>query len=117
MPEEKVASAPKGLTPEQVKERTVSGQMPMMYFNYVRVANSFFDIRLFFGQGNITPQGQHEFHEQLCVSMSLEFAKVLRDSLFAQLEEYEKNFGHIRKPPVPVTTRSTNGSEKKEHRK
>lgn len=115
---EKVTSTT-GLTPEQVKERTVSGNLPMMYFNYVRVASSFFDMRLFFGQGNITPKGEHTFQEELCVSMSIEFAKILRDNITSQLDAYEKNFGNIRPAPTQTTTEShsVKEAEKKERKK
>ena len=102
----------KALTPEQVRERTVSGQVPLMYFNYVRVASSFFDMRLYFGQGNISPQGEHSFQEELCVAMSMEFAKLLRDNINSQLEVYEKKFGALRKVPVVSETEFHPGDKK-----
>jgi hypothetical protein len=107
------------LTSEQVKEHTVSGQMPMMYFNYARVASSFFDMRIFFGSGNITPKSEHTFQEELCVAISLEFARQLRDNISSQLEAYEKNFGKLRS--VPTRTETTidkpNGTKRKERGK
>jgi uncharacterized protein DUF3467 len=104
------------LTPEQVKERTTSGQMPMMYFNYARVATSFFDVRIYFGQGNISPTGEHTFQEELCVVCSLEFAKQVRDNMTSQIEAYEEKFGTLRKPPTPPTPAS-NGGAKRTHKK
>ena len=85
------------LTPDQVRERTIqSPQMPMMYFNYVRIANSFYDFRLFFGNGSITARGEQTFTEEVCVTLSPEMAKLLRDSLTQQLQSYDEKFGHIR---------------------
>jgi hypothetical protein len=102
------------LTPEQVRDRTTQSlQMPMMYFNYVRVAGSFFDIRMFFGQGTVNASGQQAFNEELCVACSVEFARILRDNLTTQIESYEKRFGAIRTPPVVRTPAShTNGKKK-----
>lgn len=104
------------LTPEQVRERTISGQMPLMYFNYARVATSFFDVRIYFGQGNISPTGEHKFQEELCVACSLEFARQIRDNISSQIAAYEERFGALRKPPtLPAPT--SNGGTKRTHKK
>ena len=87
------------LTPEQVVERTQSQNVQMAYYNYVRVAASFYDMRLFFGQGNVDPQGNQMFHEQTCVVFSPEFAKILRDNLVQAVEKYESAFGEIKSQP------------------
>lgn len=87
-------------TPEQIAAMTTQNpQVPLMYFNYVRTASSFFDFRLFFGQGSVSPQGQPTFEEQLCVVMSVEFAKVLRESVDRAIAVYEEKFGKTREAP------------------
>lgn len=113
------------LTPEQVAALTTqSPQMPLMYFNYSRTAASFYDLRLFFGQGHISAQGQQGFVEQLCVVMSIEFARTLRDNLTTTIDMYEEAFGKLRTEPVvpvpqsqvpspPPASGSKNGGKKK----
>jgi hypothetical protein len=105
------------LTAEQVRERTQqSPQMPMMYFNYVRVASSFFDVRMFFGQGTINAMNEQSFHEELCVACSLEFAKLLRDNLTVQIDGYTSKWGAIRDVPRLAAPIGTNGATKKKKR-
>ncbi|MGB7284357.1 MAG: DUF3467 domain-containing protein [Candidatus Acidiferrum sp.] len=88
------------LTPEDIRERTQSDRVPILYYNYVRVAASFFDIRLFLGQGNVTPKGEQTFEEQICVTCSPEFAKTLRDNLNNAVQKYEQMFGEIKSVPT-----------------
>ena len=99
--------APEALTPEQVRERTnQSPAMPLMYFNYVRVASSFYDVRMFFGNGTINAKGEQSFTEELCVTVSPEFAKILRDNLTEQLDKYIARFGAIRDPVAVEQTQT-----------
>jgi hypothetical protein len=111
-------------TPEQVAELTTqAAQMPLMYFNYARTAASFYDLRIFFGQVNVSPKGQPSFEEQLCVAMTVEFAKTLRDNLSTTIGLYEQKFGTLRQPPMtppsatvvtpPATAPEANGRKKK----
>jgi hypothetical protein len=91
------------LTPEEITERVQSDHVPIVYYNYVRTAASFFDMRLFFGQSSVTPKSEQTFEEQLCVACTPEFAKTLRDNLIQVVEKYEKTFGEIRKAPNKET--------------
>jgi hypothetical protein len=92
-------------------------QMPLMYFNYARTAVSFYDLRVFFGHGSVTPQGQPTFQEQLCLVFSVEFAKTLRDQLSSTLAAYEEKFGSLRNEPhlaaTSQTAPATNGRKKR----
>jgi hypothetical protein len=92
------------LTPDQVRERiSQSKDIGMAYFNFARTTSSYFDVRIFFGQATVTAQGQQAFEEQLCITVSPEFAKVLRDNLTTAVDTYEKLFGKLRIPPVQPT--------------
>jgi|SRR5215469_124675 len=89
------------LTPEQAVEATVQiPNMPLMYFNHARVVSSNFDLRVFFGIGNITAQGQQALVEQLCVVLTPEFASQLTASLATTIEGFERRFGKLREPVV-----------------
>jgi uncharacterized protein DUF3467 len=93
----------KQLTQKEVQERTQSQDVELRYFNYARTAASFYDLKLFFGQGNVSPRGEQSFKEELCIALSPEFAKTFRDSLMQAIEIYEKTFGEIRpSPKVPA---------------
>jgi hypothetical protein len=70
-----------------------------MYFNYSRTSTTFYDFRIFLGQGSATPQSEMVFQEQFCVAMAPEFAKTLRDNLTIAIERYESTFGEIRNAP------------------
>jgi hypothetical protein len=105
-------------TVEQVAALTTQiPQMPLMYYNYARTAVSFYDLRVFFGHGSVSPQGQPTFQEQLCLVFSLEFAKTLRDQLSSTLAAYEEKFGSLRHEPkfaaASQTAPETNGRKKK----
>jgi len=92
------------LTPEQLRNVIVQmPNLPVMYFNHARVATSNFDLRVFFGQMNITAQNQTSITEQLCVVMSAEFAKMFFEALKTALERYEALFGKIRPAPGAPT--------------
>jgi uncharacterized protein DUF3467 len=105
------------LTPEQIKERTKSENVPILYFNYTRTAASFFDVRLFFGQGSVTPKGEQTFEEQLCVVCTPEFAKTLRDNLTLAVEKYEQTFGTVRATPSAAQVQAVNAKPSKKNTK
>lgn len=87
------------LTPEEVAERTQSQNVQIGYYNYVRVAASFYDMRLYLGLGSVDHRGNQSFQEQVCAVLSPEFAKVLRDNLVQAVEKYESAFGQIKTQP------------------
>ncbi len=102
------------LTAEQVKSYSVQvPNLPVMYFNHSRVALSTFDVRIYFGQGNITAQGQQSLVEQLCVILTPEYAAAFSQTLKTTLEKYEEMFGKIRPPAAPMVlqTASTRTAE------
>jgi hypothetical protein len=91
------------LTLEQFKNLSVQvPNLPVMYFNHSRVALSSFDVRIYFGQGNITAQGEQSLVEQLCVILTPEYAAAFSQTLKATLEKYEELFGKIRPPSAPM---------------
>lgn len=91
---------PKPMTPEEIREKVQSQGVQMLYYNYARTAASFFDVRIFYGQGSVSPKGEQSFEEQLCVIMSPEFAKTFRDSLVQAVAQYEATFGEIKASPT-----------------
>jgi hypothetical protein len=105
------------LTPEQAREVTVQmPNLPLMYFNHARVVSSNFDIRVFFGIGNITAQGQQTLVEQLCVVLTPEFASELTSTLRSNIEGFEKRFGKVRPravPPVAVSQENESPRKRK----
>ena len=75
------------MTPEQVRDAIVQiPNLPVMYFNHSRIASSNFDLRIFFGQINITAKNQQSIVEQLCVIMTPEFAKMFMETLRTALD-------------------------------
>lgn len=86
-----------GFTPEQLRSRVFqSPSIERRTFNYVRVICSPFDVQLLLGNGTVSVKEEQSITEELCVSLSPEFAKLLRDSLTEQLEGFEEKFGKIR---------------------
>jgi len=102
------------LTEEQVKSISVQmPNMPVMYFNHSRIAVSNFDLRIYFGQGNITAQGQQTLLEQICVILTPEYAAAFSKTLKTTLEKYEEMFGKLRPstPPMALQAADTKPSE------
>ena len=92
------------LTPEQVRDISIQiPSLPVLYFNHARIVSSNFDIRIYFGQGNITAQGQQTLVEQLCVILTPEFAATFLESLKATLERFQERFGALRPAPQEAT--------------
>jgi Protein of unknown function (DUF3467) len=73
--------------------------MGTLYSNHARIAAGAFDVRIFFGEQNITPTGQTTFTEKLCVVIAPEFAKMFLSLLTNQVNSFEVIFGGLR-PPV-----------------
>lgn len=86
---------------DQVKERTKQApDFKTVYFNHTRIAPSFYDVRVFFGQSSVTPKGEQTFEEQLCVVLAPELAKNIAELLIRSMQKYETIFGKIRSMPV-----------------
>ena len=103
------------LTEEQVKEsiRQID-EMPILYANHSRIAPSFFDLRVFFGQLDVSPTGKQSVMEKLCVVLSPECAKLIADGLLKALGQYENLFGKLRTPPsLPTPAQSQETSTRK----
>jgi hypothetical protein len=87
-------------TEEQMRDKTTqAGTFQTLYANQVRLAPSFYDIRVFFGQSSMTPKGEQTFEEQVAVVMSPECAKALVTNLLIAVQKYEELFGNIRSLP------------------
>jgi len=105
------------LTSEQILQLiTQSQDFRTEYFNHARVATTYTDLRIFFGDHSLTAQGQQSFVEQLCIVMSPEFAKTLSDLLVTILNQYEGMFGKIRPSPGSAAVQTTLPLEVKENK-
>jgi hypothetical protein len=99
------------VTPEQVREQTrPSTDFKSAYFNQARVAPSFYDVRIFFGQSSVSPKGEQTFEEQFCAILSPECAKAIAEVLNTTLQKYEEVFGKFRIAPAPPKPTAQNGS-------
>ena len=87
-----------------------SANFKTVYANHTRVASSFYDIRIFLGQSNISPTGEITVEEDICVIMSPECAKGFSENVVKTLSQYEHIFGRTRSI-VPQVTKDT-GTEK-----
>jgi Protein of unknown function (DUF3467) len=104
------------LTVEEVAKRTKQVEnLETRYFNHARVAGSFMDMRVFFGEQSVTAAGEVTFIERLCVAMSPEFALIFLQLFAAQMAQYENIFGKIRRPPQqsPAIQEAISEAEKK----
>jgi hypothetical protein len=93
------------LTPEELLKRIHQKEgMPTLYVSHSRIVPSFFDLRLFLGQQNVSPQGEQTIEEQVCIVMTPECAKLIADGILASLDKFQKAFGQIRSlPGQPIT--------------
>jgi hypothetical protein len=74
------------LTPEQIRELvTFAPDFSTSYSNYVRVASSAMDFRIFFGQSYPTAKAEMIVVENFCVVLHPEQARKLRDLLSSLL--------------------------------
>jgi hypothetical protein len=104
----------KPLTEEEIKKRILVAQnMPTFYASHVRIVPSFFDIRMSFGQMNVTPTGEQSIQEQMALLVSPECAQTIVDALTIALTQYQATFGAIRKPTAPIQLTRTEIKDKK----
>jgi len=94
------------ISPEEAMKRIKQVEnMPTVYFNHVRVAAGFLDIRLFMGEASVTPTGEPTFVEKMCVALTPEFAIQLLNLLAQQLGQYQVLFGNFRPQPDAIEFR------------
>jgi Protein of unknown function (DUF3467) len=85
------------LSEQEVRQKIKqSPDFKFIYANHSRVASSFYDLRVFLGQSNITPTGQITIEEDICIIMSPEGAKGFAENLLKTLLQYEQTFGKTR---------------------
>ena len=81
----------------------ITSQVPdlqTLYFNHVRIATGYYEIRVFMGQQTISAKGEQSILEQVCVAMTPEYAKSFLQILTQQVAKYEEIFGKVR--PMPA---------------
>lgn len=90
---------------------------PIAYANVANVAASFHDIRVFFAEvfpKELTAEvgaGPYRVREnivapRICVAMSPEFARAVRDALDQALIQYQEQFGSLRANPQSASSRN-----------
>jgi len=89
--------------------------IPSVYANHAALSMSAVDIRLFLSE--ISPKelnveqqesvrvAEPVLNTRLCVIMTPEFAKLLRDSIGKTVEQFEAKFGSVRDVPKPTPTK------------
>lgn len=101
-------------TEEEVRERTTKAStFQTLYANQVRLAPSFYDIRVFFGQSSVTPKNEQTFEDHLAVVLSPECAKAFLNNLLLSVQKYEEVFGKIRDLPSPEPTPTNTHTSKR----
>jgi len=83
-------------------------QVPTVYANNIRLAISFTDIKIFFGEfiptgpptvaGELVP-GQAQVMDRVCITLPPEIIPALADGLAKAMETFQAQFGPLRKVP------------------
>jgi len=85
------------LSDEEMRRRIkFTPDFKFVYSNHSRIASSFYDIRIFLGQSNITPVSEVTVEEEVCAIMSPEAAKAFAENLMGTILQYERSFGTLR---------------------
>ena len=90
-------------SPEQEQLDTKMGQVsdaPILYVNTTRIASSFFDIQMHLGETIQTSSSEELTRARVIVVMTPEHAKALADLLMKTLDDYEAQFGKLRRLPA-----------------
>lgn len=101
--------------PEKQPNVVLSEGFPVTYANSASVTTSFHDVRVYFSDvfpkelvtdQHLGPLKVKEslFSPRICIAMSPEFAKAVRDALDRTLSQYEAQFGALRPSPQPQPT-------------
>ena len=89
--------------PEQETLAAKMGQIsevPLLYVNTTRIASSFFDIQMHFGDSIQTSNLEELTRARVIVVMTPEHAKAFADLLIKTLDDYEVQFGKLRRLPT-----------------
>ncbi|SRR6266480_2374067 len=90
---------------DQIQDLT---KLPLVYTNHIRMAISFTDFRIFFGEAFPTLVSESGLQEKpisakavdrVCVIISPDLVQSLLDALTKGLKTYEAQFGPLRKVP------------------
>jgi hypothetical protein len=90
-------------SPEQEQLDAQMGQVsdaPILYVNTTRIASSFFDIQMHLGETIQTSNMEELTRARVIVVMTPEHAKALADLLTKTLDDYEVQFGQLRRLPT-----------------
>lgn len=90
-------------SPEQQQLDTKMGQVsdaPILYVNTTRIGSSFFDIQMHFGETIQTSSSEELTRARVIVVMTPEHAKALAGLLTKTLDDYEEQFGKLRRLPT-----------------
>jgi Protein of unknown function (DUF3467) len=89
--------------PEQEQLDAKMGQVsdaPILYVNTTRIASSFFDIQMHFGESIQTSSLEELTRARVIVVMTPEHARAFADLLTKTLDDYEVQFGKLRRLPT-----------------
>lgn len=86
--------------------------VPVVYSNNVRLAISFSDFKLFFGEATLTVLSDdtagltqvppsHQAIDRVCIAISPDLIPSLLNGLAKGVEMYQSRFGPLRTPPQP----------------
>jgi uncharacterized protein DUF3467 len=112
---------------KNASQNTISSEgFPVAYANVASLAASFADIRIFFAESFpkelVTDPGSGPYRvkenavaPRICVAMSPEFARSVRDALSAAISQYETQFGALRTNPNPNPQQPLAQSSKTKH--
>jgi len=90
-------------SPEQEQLAAKMGQIsdaPILYVNTTRISSAFFDIQMHFGETIQTSNLEEITRARVIVVMTPEHAKALADLLTKTLDDYEVQFGKLRRLPT-----------------
>jgi hypothetical protein len=99
MTENDVPEDPPGLEQPDVKMGQAS-DAPILYANTTRVGSSFFDIQMHFGETVQISRSEELTRARVIVVMTPEHAKAFADLLLKTLDDYEGQFGKLRRLPT-----------------
>ena len=114
-------------TEKSATQNTISSEgFPVAYANVASLAASFADIRIYFAETfpkelvTDSSAGPYRVKEnavapRICVAMSPEFARSVRDALSSAITQYESQFGALRDNPKPPAQQPPAQSSKPKH--
>jgi hypothetical protein len=88
--------------------RTITHRMDpghsVLYASGTRIQESFFDIRIAFGESVTEPDGSLQFIDKLTVVFSPQHAKVFLRVFADRVKNYEEKYGDINVPDKVITS-------------